>query len=66
MTMKNFKNWHIALVPITILLLLWLFTQAFHLLSAPSDSLVVAGAALLGLNLFIIISLILFIRKKIS
>jgi hypothetical protein len=53
----------IALIPIAILLLLWLFTQAFHMLSAASDTSVILGALLLG-ACFVLIILLLKITRK--
>lgn len=60
-TMRKFAP---VLVPLAILLFLWLSTQAFRLLSAPSDAAVGAGALLLGFLLFIVVKVILYVIGK--
>lgn len=61
--MKN-KIFYIALIPVIVILIFWLTTQAFHLISAPSDAAVISGIILLVATFIIIISLLTFIRRK--
>jgi len=62
--MKNRKIYYLAAVPLVLLCLFFLFTEAFHLLRAPSDLSVLGGVLLLALSLFILINLFIFVAKK--
>lgn len=62
--MKNNKILYIALIPVAVLVLFFLFSEAFHLLTAPSDLSVLGGVLLLVLALFILIKLFIFTAKK--
>ena len=62
--MKYSKFYYIAGIPIVLLCLFFIFTEAFHLLSAPSDVSVFFGALLLAISLFILIKLFIFVAKK--
>ena len=46
--MKNKKYLLFAVIPIAIVAMMWLLTQAFHLISARSDSAVLYGFLLFG------------------
>lgn len=49
---------------LVIIVLFWLFTQAFHLLSAPSDLSVLCGVLLISTCLLIIVKLFIYAFKK--
>lgn len=63
--MKNATLPTLAICLLVIMVLFWLFTQAFHLLSAPSDLSVLYGVLLLSTCLLIIVKLVLYALKKI-
>lgn len=62
--MKNKKIFLIAVVPVLIIVLMWLLTQAFELIRQPSDQDVALGFLLLGVTLAIIVFSTLFIKNK--
>ena len=63
--MKKLKIYYIVALPLLLVALFWLFTQAFHLLTAASDIMVIAGAVLMRVALLIIFKLCIFAFNKI-
>lgn len=62
--MPNRKIYAIAAIPLGIALLFWLFTFAFDLISAASDTLVILGLLLASAGLFILLKLIQYVLKN--
>ena len=62
--MKNKKLPLLLFLPLVALLVLWLLSQAFHLISAPSDTKVLLGFLLLGGILAFLAYAILYLKNK--
>ncbi|KGO80876.1 hypothetical protein Q763_10130 [Flavobacterium beibuense F44-8] len=62
--MKTQKIVILSAIPLLILAVLWITTQAFHMLSAKSDTQVLGGVVLLCITFFFLLKSILYIRKK--
>ncbi|RZJ65909.1 MAG: hypothetical protein EOO50_11620 [Flavobacterium sp.] len=61
--MTNQKIYAIVSIPIGLLFLFWLFTWAFDMISAPSNTCVFLGVLLACIGLFILFKLIQFLLK---
>lgn len=64
--MRTQKIFILAAIPLIVLGLLWITTQAFHMLSAKSDVMVLGGVVLLFATVFLTLKLLFFIRKKLQ
>ncbi|PZR17237.1 MAG: hypothetical protein DI539_16930 [Flavobacterium psychrophilum] len=62
--MKNEKILILGIVILAIAFLFWVFTQAFHLLSAPSDLSVIGGILLITISILTTIKLSTYLLKK--
>lgn len=62
--MKNEKILAVAAIPAIIAIILFVFTQAFHMLTAPSDISVIGGVLLLCVSFFVVVKLSIFAFKK--
>ncbi|MBD3581326.1 hypothetical protein [Flavobacterium selenitireducens] len=61
--MTNKKIYAVVAVPLVVAFLFWLFTEAFNLISAPSDTSLLIGILLASAGLFILLKLIQFLLK---
>ncbi len=62
--MKNKKIIFIAIIPVCIILIMWIISHAFRLISAPSDSSVFYGFLIFGVTLATVILSTLYINNK--
>ena len=62
--MKNVKIYVFAVILIVVVVLFWVLTEAFHLLTAPSDLSVLGGVLLMCAAILVIIKLSIFAIKK--
>lgn len=58
------KYYFLALLPLVLLAYLWLFSEAFALLSAASNISVVLGVLLIALCVLSIIKLVFYVKGK--
>jgi hypothetical protein len=62
--MKYRKQYFFILIPLLFIGFMWLLTQAFHLISAPSDTHVFYGFLLLAGILALAAFLVVYLRNK--
>ena len=64
--MTNKRILAVVVIPLALAILFWVFTTAFDLISAPSDSSLIVGILLACAGLFVLFKLVQFILKTLS